>query len=373
MRIALISTPCIPVPPPRYGGTELVVAELASALQSLGHSVTTFATGDSRPVGELRARFPRAIWPPDPYLELLQANYACREIRHADPPFDVVHAHIAAVLPFSRFMDAPMVYTVHHDRVEGMVHFYQEFSNVEYVMISRRQCDLHDEVPNRAVVHHGLDPSRYRLGDGRGGYVAFLGRLAREKAPHVAIDAARAAGVPLLVGGEAHWVDQDYYHDEVEPRLSLPGVRPLGEVGQSKKVELLGGARALLFPVEWEEPFGLVMIEAMLCGTPVIAFPRGSVPEVVEEGVTGFVVRDVDEMAAAIQRVGQIDRRMVRARAEQRWSHLRMAQDYLAVYSAAIERYRTRGTRPSAVTVDPGENARNGTTAANAPVRPEAT
>jgi glycosyltransferase involved in cell wall biosynthesis len=208
MRIALISTPYVPVPPPRYGGTELVVAELASALQTLGHEVTTFATGDSRPAGELRAHFARAIWPPDPYIDLAQANYACREIRHTDPPFDVVHAHIAAALPFSRFIDAPMVYTVHHDRVDGLAQFYQEFADVQYVMISQRQSTLHPEIPDRRVVHHGLDPARYAVGAGTGGYVAFLGRLAKEKAPHLAIDAASRAGVPLLIGGEAHWLDQ---------------------------------------------------------------------------------------------------------------------------------------------------------------------
>jgi glycosyltransferase involved in cell wall biosynthesis len=351
MRIALISTPHVPVPPiARAAGAELVVSELACALTVLGHDVTTFATGDSRPLGKLRAHFAKAVWPPNPYTELAQANYACREIRRAAGSFDVVHAHIPAALPFSPFLDAPMVYTVHHDRVDGMVQFYQEFSTVNYVMISSRQAELQSEIGGARVVRHGLDPSRYVVGDGLGGYALFVGDLAKAKGPHIAIDAARAAGVPLLVAGSAHGDDRAFFQDEIEPRLTLPGIAPVGELAHQRQIELFAGARALLVPIEWEEPFGIPMIEAMLCGTPVIAFARGSVPEIVEDGRTGFVVSSADAMIAALKRAGELDRSRIRARAIERFSRERMAREYLAVYASAIERFARRDDRVSSET-----------------------
>lgn len=347
MHIALISTTCVPVPPPRYGGTELIIAELARELVALGHRVTTFATGDSTPAGDLCSLFPRAMWPPDPYTDLAHVHYAFRELRHRLQRVDIVHAHTAVALPFAHFIDAPVVYTVHHHRVERLTEFYRYFAEVAYVMISRRQSELHPDVLNRCVVHHGLDPGRFRLGEGDGGYVAFLGRFAPEKGPHVAIDAARMAGVAIKLGGEAHWSDREYFKTEVEPRLALPGVEWIGEADHAKKQTLLGGARALLFPIDWEEPFGLVMIESMLCGTPVIAFRRGSVPEVVEDGVTGFIVDDPAQMAAAIARAASLDRAAVRRRAEERWSAARMARQYLDVYTECARRYRTARTTAS--------------------------
>jgi glycosyltransferase involved in cell wall biosynthesis len=339
MHIALVSTSCVPVPPLRYGGTELVIAELASALVALGHQVTTFATGDSHPAGILRACFDRAHWPPDPYRDLVHAHHACRELQKGVVRADVVHVHTGMALPFAHDLDAPVIHTVHHQREESLAEFYRYFRNTEYVMISARQSALHPELEHRRVIHHGLDPARYRLGPGTGGYVAFLGRLAREKGPDVAIDAAQMARVPIRLAGEAHAVDRDFAARELRPRLARPGVQALGEADHAQKLALLGDARALLFPIDWEEPFGLVMIEAMLCGTPVIAFPRGSVPEVVEHGVTGFLVHDAADMARAISAAAALDRRAIRRRAEERWSHLRMAREHLEAYADCIRRH----------------------------------
>jgi glycosyltransferase involved in cell wall biosynthesis len=194
MHIALISTACVPVPPVRYGGTELIIGDLANALTTLGHHVTTYATGDSNPSGELRKHFSRAVWPPNLHNEIVHAHYACRDVPLRRPCIDVVHAHTEAALSFAHFIDVPVVYTVHHRRDEQLLDFYQYFSTVEYVMISQRQSETQSEVPNRRVVHHGLDLRRYHLGEGRGGYVAFLGRFAAYKGPHLAIDAARPTG-----------------------------------------------------------------------------------------------------------------------------------------------------------------------------------
>jgi glycosyltransferase involved in cell wall biosynthesis len=200
------------------------------------------------------------------------------------------------------------------------------------VAISARQRDLVPEAEGAAVIHHGLSPGRCPFGDGGGGYALFLGRFARDKGVHLALDVARAAGVSLKLGGRPHWCDHSYYQDEVLPRLG--GAELVGEVGGAVKERLLGEAAALLFPIHWEEPFGLVMIEAMLAGTPVLALPRGSVPEVVEDGVTGFICRDEDEMAGRLRQVVRrgFDRRRCRARALQRWSACRMVREYLTLY-----------------------------------------
>jgi glycosyltransferase involved in cell wall biosynthesis len=335
MRVAMISTPYVPVPPPRYGGTELIVSELVEGLCDAGHEVTLFATSDSQvPAGvTLRARA-LPIWPPEPYAELDHAAWAIEQILADSRPFDIVHAHVPAALPFAAMIDAPVVYTVHHD--DGPEHarlaaLYRR-SRAQFVAISRRQQQLIPELADARVIHHGLAPARHIFGRGDGGYCAFLGRLAPEKGVHHALDAARAAGLPIRVGGAPHWQDHDYFAKEVAPRLQRPGVLRMGEVGGAPKQALLAGARALLFPVGWEEPFGLVMIEAMLSGTPVLAYARGSVPEVIDEGVTGFICRDVDEMAERLRTLDTFDRAACRRRALERWTTARMVRDHLVVY-----------------------------------------
>jgi glycosyltransferase involved in cell wall biosynthesis len=333
MKVALVSTCAVSTPPVAYGGTELIVAELAKGLHRLGHEVTTFATGDSRPEGALRSHFAEPVWPPNDLAEMRHAAAAMDEIARGD--FDLVHVHHAAALPFGRFMRKPMVLTVHHCREEGLVAHYRDHPNVSLVAISNRQAKLCPELSFARTIYHGLDAELYPAGPG-GDYVAFLGRFAEEKGAHLALDAARAAGVPLHLGGKPHHCSLDYFAREVQPRLRDLGAGAVwhGELSHEPKLELLRGARALLVPIEWEEPFGLVMIEAMLTGTPVIAFARGSAPEVVEEGVTGFLVRDVREMSERIRALDRIDRVRCRARARERWTTERMARDYLSLYES---------------------------------------
>jgi glycosyltransferase involved in cell wall biosynthesis len=347
MRIALLSTCALPVPPKGYGGTELVVAELAKVFTRIGHHVTVFATGDSSTAGDLRWHFETPTWPPDDVVELRHAAYAWRSICAEDAPFDVVHAHQATAIPFSPLCPTPTVLTLHHDRTDHLVGLYTDFTDVTYVAISRRQAELIPEVGVRHVIHHGLDVDLYDASMRPGEWLAFVGRLSPEKGAHLAIDAAVSAGFPLRIGGRPHWVDDAYFQREIRPRLARAGERVVwhGEVQLAQKLEMLRGARATLFPIQWEEPFGLVMIESMLLGTPVISFRRGAAPEVVDDGVTGFIVNDVVEMADRIRRIDTIDRKRCRERAQERWSSVRMARDYERVYEQLVRDQRDGNSR----------------------------
>jgi len=328
----MVSTPFVPVPPPGYGGTELVVDTLTRALERRGHEVVVFATRDSR-VKRLKSLFPRAVWPPDPHAELLHCRFAARVIQAG--AFDVIHAHVPSMLAFASELPAPMVYTLHHEARPALSAFYGRIEGVRHVAISARQAELADPSP-RDVVHHGLDPELYPLVGPGGDAAFFLGRLSRTKAPDVAIEAARRAGLPIVVAGRFHAQDDGpEWERELGLLLAEPHVRWIREADLPTKRRRFARSRALLVPLRWEEPFGLVMIEALLAGCPVIAYPRGAAPEIVEDGVTGFLVRNCREMAAALRRAAMLDRPAIQARARARFSADRMAERYLAVYRSA--------------------------------------
>ncbi|HET6439896.1 MAG TPA: glycosyltransferase family 4 protein [Anaeromyxobacter sp.] len=339
----MVSTPFVAVPPAGYGGTELVVAALVGALERGGNEVTVFATGDSR-VGELRALFDEPVWPPDPYAELLHCRFAVRVVREGG--FDLVHAHTPALLAFARELPVPVVYTRHHAADAALSRYYRAIPGVHHVAISARQAELADP-PIREVVHHGLDPDLYPV-VGPGGEAAFfLGRLSRSKAPDLAVEAARRAGMKLVVAGKAHAGDDSpSWKEELARSLALPHVRWLGSADLSAKRRLFARSRALLVPLRWEEPFGLVMLESLLAGCPVVAMPRGAAPEIVEDGRTGFLAGTVREMAAGLRRAARLDRRAIQARARERFSSGRMAERYLSVYRSALAE-RATGLAPS--------------------------
>src|SRR5690606_13231771 len=340
MRIALVSTPFVAVPPRDYGGTELVVYELAEGLVAAGHDVVLFETGDSRTTARLEWLLPHAFWPPESLAALNHSSWAMARV--VQDGFDVVHVHSAEALALARLApDIPMVYTIHHERDALCSAYYPFFPDVYYVTISERQRQLEVPLPHVRTIHHGLDASRYAGPTRAGDYVCFIGRLSRPKGPHVAIDVAERAHVPIVVGGAIHAEDEPrgFAEREVLPRLGRPHVRYLGKVGMEQKSEVLRGARALLMPLAWEEPFGLVMIEAMLCGCPVVAFPRGSAPELIEEGVTGFLVPDADAMVETIRsRLDGFDREACRRRAAERFGRDRMVADHVAWYREARRR-----------------------------------
>ena len=338
MRIALISTPFVSVPPLDYGGTELVVYELAEGLVEQGHHVALFATGDSKTSADLRALFPTAQWPPNTLSDLHHVSWALQQIAHQH--FDIVHVNSAAALATARLLSLPpLVYTIHHNRNEVLSGYYPYFPEVYFVAISANQQSHEVPLERCTVIHHGLDPTRFKLTERPADYVCFVGRFSPEKAPHLAIEAAQKAEVPIRVAGRTHAPDARYAAKELEPRLMLPDVEEEGPVGMKEKSELLTHARALLAPVQWDEPFGLILIEAMLSGCPVVAFPRGSIPELVDPGETGLIVNSLEEMTDAIRPGGpidRIDRRRCRTRAVTRFSRQRMVREYEQLYQRVL-------------------------------------
>jgi glycosyltransferase involved in cell wall biosynthesis len=280
----------------------------------------------------------------------LPCRFAAEVIASGD--YDVVHAHVPALLAFADVLRAPLVYTLHHSHQPALARYYRNLDGVRLVAISARQAALADPPPHH-VVQHGLDPRMYP-GCGPGGDVAFfLGRLSWCKAPELAIEAARRAGLRIVVAGSVHDDDapKSWRAGELEPALRERHVHWVRSADLAAKRRAFGRSRALLVPLRWEEPFGLVMIEAALAGCPVVAYARGAAPEIVEDGFTGFLVHDVEEMADALGRAARLDRRRIQVRARLRFGAARMASEYLAVYRAAVEERATtgaRGLRPAA-------------------------
>jgi glycosyltransferase involved in cell wall biosynthesis len=339
MRIAQIAPLAESVPPRLYGGTERVVSYLTEELVRIGHQVTLFASADSRTLARLVGCAPRAlrldarVLDPLPW-QLLQLE----RVRARAGDFDVLHFHIDHLhLPLFRPLARRTVTTL-HGRLDlpDLPPLYAEFAEMPLVSISRSQRDPLPGANWVGTVYHGLarDVCRFSPAPAGGGdaYLAFLGRVSPEKGLDRAIAIARRAGMRLRIAAKIDAVDEGWFRARIAPQLSDPAIEFLGEIDEAEKARLLGGATALAFPIDWPEPFGLAMIEAMSCGTPVVAFPRGAAREIVEEGVTGWLAGSIDEAAAAARAAGRIDRAGVRDRFEERFSAARMARDYLAVY-----------------------------------------
>jgi glycosyltransferase involved in cell wall biosynthesis len=342
MKIAQIAPLAESVPPKLYGGTERVVSYLTEELVRLGHDVTLFASGDSETSATLVACSRRALRL-DPAVRdpLAPMTLMLERIRQHAHEFDILHFHLQHLhFPLFRSLARKTVTTV-HGRLDlpELAPLYREFSDLPLVSISAGQRRPLPGANWVGTVHHGLArevcPFNPALNPpARGGYFAFLGRVSPEKGLERAIELVRRAGARLRIAAKVDRDDEDYFRNEMVPLLALPGIEFVGEVTEAQKPAFLGNATALLFPVDWPEPFGLAMIEAMSCGTPVIAWPHGSVPEVVEDGRTGFVVDSLDAAEGALGRAAGLDRAAVRSRFEERFSAARMAQDYLSVYRA---------------------------------------
>src|SRR5215218_4269888 len=339
MRIAQVAPLAESVPPKLYGGTERVVAWLIDELVELGHDVTLFASGDSGTRGKLFPAWPRALRLGRPRSDPIAAQAALLEaVAQHVADFDVIHAHIDWLhLPLLSRLAVPFVTTC-HGRMDlpGFPEVVSSFPNAPFVSISDNQRLPLREANWLGTVYHGLPPGLFRPSFEAGSYLAFLGRLTAEKGPEAAIRIAHAAKMPLRIAAKVPRGEQGYFKEKLEPQIDGKHVQLSGEVNDRTKQQFLANAAALLFPIDWPEPFGLVMIEAMACGTPVIAFRSGSVPEVIDDGITGYVVDDEEQAVQAVKRLGELDRRRVRERFEERFTAGRMAADYIAHYQSVV-------------------------------------
>ncbi|HET9444576.1 MAG TPA: glycosyltransferase family 4 protein [Acidimicrobiales bacterium] len=326
------------MPPPGYGGTERVLDDLCRELAVAGHHVLLYATGDSTCPVERRWTFEtaRGTELTSPAMELRHVTDAYDAVRQWGA--EVVHDHTLAG-PFyaERFPDLPVV-TTNHGPFEGdLGALYARLAeSVPVIAISHHQASTAHGTPVAGVIHHGVDVRRFPVGGGAGGYAVFLGRMCADKGVHTAIRVARAAGMPLRIAAKMReQAEHDYFTDMVKPLLG-GDVEYLGEVGGAAKLDLLGGAACLLNPIAWAEPFGMVMIEAMACGTPVVGTPHGASPEIVDEALTGFLRSDEESLAAALGHVDRLDRRACRAVVERRFSAARMAADHAVLFDRVV-------------------------------------
>ncbi|QCP47763.1 glycosyltransferase family 4 protein [Trinickia violacea] len=344
MRIAQIAPLYEAVPPKLYGGTERVVSYLTEALVDLGHDVTLFASGDSVTSANLEAAWPRALRLDPSIRDALAPHMLLLEkVRRVAHEFDVLHFHLD-YLPFPLFsgLDTPFVTTL-HGRLDlpELQPMFDTFTDAPVVSISDSQRLPLQQANWLNTIYHGLpDGLLTPQPQKKPEYLAFLGRICPEKRVDTAIKIAALSGLPLKIAAKVDKVDQDYFKTEIEPLLSQAHVEFVGEINEAQKPEFLSGAKALLFPIDWSEPFGLVMIESMACGTPVIAFNRGSVPEVIDHGVTGYIVEDVQGAVAALQRLDELSRSEIRTQFEKRFSAKTMAQNYVDGYAALVQRAR---------------------------------
>jgi glycosyltransferase involved in cell wall biosynthesis len=343
MKIAQVAPLTESVPPKLYGGTERIVSYLTDGLVALGHDVTLFTSGDSTTTARLEAVWPRALRLDEGIRDYLAPHMILLEtVARRAAAFDIIHIHVDYIgYPVLSRIGVPFVATL-HGRLDlpELRPLYRIFNEVPVVSISDSQRGPLPEANFVSTVYHGLPERALVPGFGAGGYLAFIGRISPEKAPDAAIRIAAKAGMRIKIAAKVDKVDREYFAERIEPLLAQPHVEFIGEIGDDAKSEFLGNAAGLIFPIAWREPFGLAMIEAMACGTPVVAFRNGSVPEVVDDGVTGFIVDNEDEAAAAVLRLPSLDRARVRHVFEQRFTARRMAEDYVTVYRGLIARER---------------------------------
>jgi glycosyltransferase involved in cell wall biosynthesis len=351
MKIAQVAPLIEAVPPKFYGGTERVVAYLTDALVELGHEVTLFASGDSGTKAKLAPIWPRALrLDPTVHDHFAPVFMQLETVARRAHEFDVIHSHLDYfAYPTLRLLGAPAVTTL-HGRLDlpELGPLYDLYDDMPVVSISDSQRQPLPHANYVSTIHHGLPQNLLQKGPG-GKYLAFLGRISPEKAPDAAIRIAAQSGMPLKIAAKVDKVDVEYFKTKIEPLLAGADVEFIGEIGEHQKSEFLGNAAALLFPIAWREPFGLVMIEAMACGTPVVAFNNGSVPEVLEDGVTGCIVRSEAEAVDALRNIRDLDRNRIRAEFDNRFTAHHMAQNYLKLY-ARLMKSRPKSTL---ITVDP--------------------
>jgi glycosyltransferase involved in cell wall biosynthesis len=340
MKIAQVAPLYESVPPKYYGGTERVVSYLTEELVRQGHEVTLFASGDSVTKARLVSQCHRALRLDKNCVDNIAHHVLMAErVHQMSREFDIIHSHMD-YLPYSLYRRSvtPVVTTLHGRLdLQDLVPLYQEFRDIPVTSISDSQRDPLPWLNWQETVYHGLPEDLYTYRERPGKYLAFLGRLSREKRVDTAIQIAKRTGMPLKIAAKVDKVDHDYFESVVKPMLDHPLIEYVGEIGEGEKNEFLGNAYAFLFPIDWPEPFGLVMIEAMACGTPVVAYSHGAVPEVMVHGQSGFICNDREEAIHAVERISSIDRSTCRRIFEERFTSSRMAQNYVAVYRRLFE------------------------------------
>ncbi len=356
MKIAQVAPLIESVPPRLYGGTERIVSYLTEELVGLGHEVTLFASADSITSADLVPCCTRALRL-DPLVKDTVPHFMMMidKVRERAKEFDIIHFHIDFFhFPLFRSLAAQTLTTLHgRQDLADLKPFYARFAEMPLVSISHDQRKSLPHANFVETIHHGIPADLHRPSFERGRYLAFLGRISPEKRPDRAIRIARAAGIPLKIAAKVDKVDEEYFRNEILPLIDGPGVEFIGEINDHEKTRFLSEAAALLFPVDWPEPFGLVMIEAMACGTPVLAFRCGSVPEIIEDGITGKIVGSEEEAIAALPAILAYDRHAVRQQFEKRFTATRMAQDYVSTYRRSIKT-RTASAQPRQLVLNGG-------------------
>ena len=340
MKIAQVSPLLESVPPRQYGGTERIVSYLTEELVSMGHDVTLFASGDSVTRAHLEAACPLAL--------RLDAHVADHHGHHLimferafarSGEFDIIHFHTGYIhFPLCRRLGVPHL-TTHHGRLDipELFPLFREFDELPFVSISDSQRRPIPWANWQGTVYNGIPDDLCSFHPERGKYLAFLGRISPEKRLDRAIAIAQRAGMEIKIAAKIDKLDVDYFNSQIKPLLKDSRVEYLGEISDQEKNDFLGNAHALLFPIDWPEPFGLVMIEAMACGTPVVAYRRGAVPEVMQPGVTGYIVNNLDEAVGAVERIGGLDRQLCRKAFEDRFTARRMTENYLDIYTQILQ------------------------------------
>ena len=342
MKIAQISPLFESVPPRLYGGTERIVSYLTEELVNQGHEVTLFASGDSKTRARLIPTVPRGLRLSS-CTDFLAPHIAqLHDIMQLADKFDILHFHTDYLhFPVTEKLNIPCVTTLHGRLdIPELKEIYRRFRSHKVISVSNSQRMPLKKASWIGTVYHGLPESLLKKGAGKAGYLAFIGRISPEKGVDRAIEIAIASQMKLLIAAKVDKTDQNYFEDHIRPMMNHPLVEFIGEISDAQKSRFLGQAKALLFPINWSEPFGLVLIEAMACGTPVIAFNQGSVPEIVENNVTGYIVGTIDEAVQAVARIGQLSRSGVRQAFESRFTASRMASDYVKLYTSTIENHQ---------------------------------
>ena len=337
MKIALVAPPFIAVPPEDYGGTELFVAHLAEGLQREGIDVVVYANAESTVKTERRWIYEHSEWPLKAFEHAFERelSHTAWAVHDAARDSQVIHVQSPMAIALSRFVNRPMVLTLHGANDRKLSEYYSRYPDVDFVCISNAQC-RNESMPKMRTIHHGIDLGSYRLVENKQQYLSFIGRIAPIKGTHLAIDVARRTGIPLKIAGDIQPANREYFEKKIRPQIDGKLVEYIGLADLKAKNELLGNSMAMLFPILWHEPFGLVMVEAMACGTPVLAMPGGSVPEIVRDGISGYVCSSVREMSKRLRDLN-MPPASVRQYVEENFSVDRMVRNYVSLYQQIID------------------------------------